>query len=1121
MASKCSSVLFLCVLHCVASFNLEPRIPVIKLGEAGSYFGFSVAEHLTVNGNEKTSWLLVGAPLGQNLQPETNRSGALWRCGLTTATRDCRQIITDGKRSEKEFGKLDKTLDANHLTAPYQDEIKNGQWLGVSVRSQGSGKAVVCAHRYIRKMGESQYGQGLCYTLDNNLELQDMWEPCKGRSVVREHEEFGFCQVGTSSYLLEDDTLLLGSPGPYTWRGTIFAQSISDNFLTRDMTVFHAPVEDGISPVEKYSYMGMTVTGAKFFSDSSYSYAAGAPRARGTGQVVIFQKRNMVNEQDWGNHEILNFTMAFKGEQFGSSFGYEVTSADVNGDGMPDLLVGAPFYFSRDVGGAVYLYLNQNYSLKPEYSLKLTGKPESQFGISIANAGDLNKDGCEDIAIGSPYEGNGVVYIHFGDRKNGLHVKPDQVITAEALPKVMDSVVMKTFGYSLSGGVDLDNNGYPDLLVGAYENSSVALIRTRPIIDIKTSIQPSNTIINIDPAKHGCDKDRSANQTCFSFQACCKISSYVRTSRSHTVNYVIEAETFPGGRKYSRVVFDAVKSNRVNRTINVETEREDCREHIVYLKNNTRDIQTPIRFQLTYTLVNAQPSYTSYGPLPNIDEYPVLNATARTTFSANFLNDCGDDGVCVSDLVVDPELLLPKGKDGKTYSLTLGQEDEVKLAVHVHNNGESAYEAQLLVQHHASLHYVAADIKDKRVICTSFNKTIVSCLLENPLKMQPEGSDPITLRFDARALDDNEVSVAFTVWANSTSKELHRGKKPVVIEAMVIKNAELLIRGIARPEQVFYGGEIKGESAMQYFDDIGTRVVHTYTVYNKGVWRVNTAQVLITWPYQVASDNAQGKWLLYPEAVPTVDVEADQSNGVCYSTAHGGDINPLNLTVRPGFYEPMPENLEMDPFLHTGKLSVSSMEKEHNETKSTEYSSAAANQVRRRRDVDIIKAEAYTDKNGERKHVVNMNCQNKTAKCIQFQCLIYHLDRSKTATITVRARLWNSTLVEDYPRVSHVNIVSTANIYIPEHYNRVGMMDSAKAETLAYPDLKISEPTEVPYWVIIVSVIVGLIVLILLIIALWKLGFFKRSRPDPTLSGNLEKNNHESSPFIGRDRSIR
>ncbi|KAG8283959.1 integrin [Homalodisca vitripennis] len=43
--------------------------------------------------------LLVGAPLGQNLQPGTNRSGALWKCPLTTWTDDCEQVITDGKRN--------------------------------------------------------------------------------------------------------------------------------------------------------------------------------------------------------------------------------------------------------------------------------------------------------------------------------------------------------------------------------------------------------------------------------------------------------------------------------------------------------------------------------------------------------------------------------------------------------------------------------------------------------------------------------------------------------------------------------------------------------------------------------------------------------------------------------------------------------------------------------------------------------------------------------------------------------------------------------------------------------------------------------------------------------------
>jgi hypothetical protein len=42
----------------------------------------------------------VGAPLGKNLQPGTNHSGALYRCPMTTNLNDCEQVVTDGKRSK-------------------------------------------------------------------------------------------------------------------------------------------------------------------------------------------------------------------------------------------------------------------------------------------------------------------------------------------------------------------------------------------------------------------------------------------------------------------------------------------------------------------------------------------------------------------------------------------------------------------------------------------------------------------------------------------------------------------------------------------------------------------------------------------------------------------------------------------------------------------------------------------------------------------------------------------------------------------------------------------------------------------------------------------------------------
>lgn len=61
------------------------------------------------------------------------------------------------------------------------------------------------------------------------------------------------------------------------------------------------------------------------------------------------------------------------------------------------------------------------------YSTRLLGpKTESRFGFALSTVGDLNKDGCEDIAVGAPYESSGVVYIFLGSRQ-GLHEKPSQV----------------------------------------------------------------------------------------------------------------------------------------------------------------------------------------------------------------------------------------------------------------------------------------------------------------------------------------------------------------------------------------------------------------------------------------------------------------------------------------------------------------------------------------------------------------------------------------------------------------------------------------------------------------------------------------------------------------------
>lgn len=87
----------------------------------------------------------------------------------------------------------------------------------------------------------------------------------------------------------------------------------------------------------------------------------------------------------------------------------------------------------------------------------------SNINFFCSFAGDIIKKGCDSLAVGAPYdgeEGKGVVYIYNGDR-HGLIEKPIQKIEAEDF-----SMDLRTFGFSLAGNVDMNDDEYPDLIIG-------------------------------------------------------------------------------------------------------------------------------------------------------------------------------------------------------------------------------------------------------------------------------------------------------------------------------------------------------------------------------------------------------------------------------------------------------------------------------------------------------------------------------------------------------------------------------------------------------------------------------------------------------------------------------
>ncbi|RWS05411.1 integrin alpha-ps-like protein, partial [Dinothrombium tinctorium] len=1018
------SPLFVCAFD---AFNFEPRLPVIKHGPSNrSYFGYSVAEHL-VDSQSGEAYILVGAPRAQSEQPGTYRSGVVYKCNLTTYRKDCVPLRID--QDERE---------------PSKEVSKDDQWLGVTVKSQGPGGYVMaCAHRYVIKGADFRWGFGICYSLSKYLDYDRAWEPCYNRPVGKAHEEFGFCQAGTSGEISEDNEIIIGAPGPYTWRGTIFKNTVS--FRAREDKRWYFGPLDNESPVDKYSYLGMSVTSGRFFGKYT-SFASGAPRANGTGRVVLFGKQQ--------NNATIEVKLILSGEQLASSFGYTIASLDCNGDNKTDLVVGAPFYYSEDEGGAVYIYMNQNNNFDTNYSLKLTGKFESRFGFALTNLGDINKDGFQDLAIGAPYEGNGVVYIYLGS-PNGIKEQPAQIIRASDLPE--EAQIFNTFGYSLSGSQDMDGNGYPDLLVGAYESDAVVLLRARPILDIVTSI--TTDVKSINPNEIGCAQDIYSKLTCFSIEACFKFnSSNIFRVNALALQYRIEADF---GKKYYRVYFNSSSEtdtpNIVQRSISLsrnELGLQQCSKELVYIKDKS-DIHSPIKFKLSYSLLQERPRVPKEGePLPKINDYPILNQEeALKIYDARFLKNCGTNDICESQLEVSAELHL--NKTGSQHTLYLGTRD-VNITVKVANLNEPAYDANLYIFYPESLNFGGTKkIKGEQVDCrVPHNGTVVRCELGNPFK---EGDDvEILFRFDPKETFGNISKLNIFIEANTTSKNISPHKSTVSLEAKVVRMAELELKGYADRQSVLYGGKVRGESGMHFEDDIGSIVTHSFVVYNRGPWNVKRLEVVVNWPYEVESRREHGKRILYLMKRPEV-----QDDGDCILPHE--KINPLNITESP----------ISDNTLDTYQKNI---------------------RVKR----EMVVMPEKIEEDGKIQNIVTFDCERGTAKCFTFTCFINDLRADQSAIVKIRARLWNPTFVEDYAHgVSQVHIISHAKIRLDPVLDIVQdrSNDYASAKTKAIPDLPSLPPEGPPLWVIILAIFLGILLLLIVIYILWKIGFFKRKKP--------------------------
>ncbi|MEM8600388.1 MAG: FG-GAP-like repeat-containing protein [Bacteroidota bacterium] len=214
---------------------------------------------------------------------------------------------------------------------------------------------------------------------------------------------------------------------------------------------------------EENVFLGEAISGAGDVNGDGFDDVIVGVRREGPGMSPENAGRAYVFSGDGGT---LLYTLISPNEEAFGEFGISVSDAgDVNDDGFDDVIVGASFEdpgFSPVEAGRAYVFSGKNGGLL--YTLVSPNEEiAGDFGFSVSNAGDVNNDGRPDLIVGATFETNGRT------GQNGLaHVfsgSDGGYLYTLAVPPGIDSAV---FGAATSGAGDVNSDGFADLIVGDF-----------------------------------------------------------------------------------------------------------------------------------------------------------------------------------------------------------------------------------------------------------------------------------------------------------------------------------------------------------------------------------------------------------------------------------------------------------------------------------------------------------------------------------------------------------------------------------------------------------------------------------------------------------------------------
>jgi large repetitive protein len=163
---------------------------------------------------------------------------------------------------------------------------------------------------------------------------------------------------------------------------------------------------------------------------------------------------------------------------------------DVNGDGLADILIGAPegdAGAGRNDAGLSYVVYGKTSNTAVNLSqlssstsgIVISGQTASDWsGLAISGAGDVNGDGIADLIVGAPQSDSSAVdagrsYVVFGST-NLSSLLLSAIVASNGGFVINGQSASDWSGYSVGSAGDVNGDGLADLIVGAYQNDNSA-----------------------------------------------------------------------------------------------------------------------------------------------------------------------------------------------------------------------------------------------------------------------------------------------------------------------------------------------------------------------------------------------------------------------------------------------------------------------------------------------------------------------------------------------------------------------------------------------------------------------------------------------------------------------